>query len=174
MHKKKLVVSVLGSPFPKSSSERIANIITRSLSTENWETYVVDLSSIPSDALLMRSQSPSLNQAIDKVISSDLVIVASPTYRATYTGLLKAFFDQFPSESLASNFALPIQTGGSSEHSLSTEYGLTPMLRSLGALILSNSIYSWGDHWIDETSPSDDLKKMISKSLTEIGKLIEE
>ena len=87
MHKKKLVVSILGSPFPKSSSERIANIITRSLSTENWETYVVDLSSIPSDALLMRSQSPSLNQAIDKVTSSDLVIVASPTYRATYTGL---------------------------------------------------------------------------------------
>ena len=173
MRKKKLVVSVLGSPFPKSSSERIANIITRSLSTENWETYVVDLSSMPSDALLMRSQSSSLTEAIEKVISSDLVIVASPTYRATYTGLLKVFFDQFPAESLANNFALPIQTGGSPEHSLSTEYGLAPMLRSLGALILPNSIYSWGDHWVDETSPSDDLKKIISRSLREITRLIE-
>lgn len=174
MRKKKLVVSVLGSPFPGSSSERITNIITQSLDTENWETDVVDLSSIPSDALLMRSQSSSLTEAIDKVTSSDLVIVATPTYRATYTGLIKVFFDQFPSESLVNSLVLPIQTGGSPEHALSAEYGLAPMLRSLGALILSNTIYSWGGHWIDETSPSDDLKKMISKSLTEITRLIEE
>jgi FMN reductase len=174
MRKKKLVSSVLGSPFPGSSSERIASLISNSLLSKGWDEYVIDLSTLPSDALLMKSQSPVITNAIEQVTSSDLIIPATPTYRATYTGLMKVFFDHFPHDSLRNKYVLPVQTGGSAEHSLTIEHGLAPMLRSLGALVLSNGIYAWGDHWLDTMSPFDVLVKMVDLSLKEVTELIDE
>ncbi|MEV8610856.1 NAD(P)H-dependent oxidoreductase [Amycolatopsis sp. NPDC051373] len=49
----------------------------------------------------------------ERVAGSDLVVIASPTYKATYTGLVKAFLDRYAAGALAGVTAIPVMTGGS-------------------------------------------------------------
>ncbi len=163
---------VLGSPFPNSSSEKISQLIIDRLKILEWEYSIIDLSKISADSLLLRSKDSQLENSIANTIDADLIISSSPTYRATYTGLLKSFFDQLPQDSLINKFALPIQTAGSADHALTIEYGMAPMLRSLGASILSTSIYSWGEDWTEEKKPTQFLINKIDLSIKEINKLI--
>ncbi len=168
----KVAIAVLGSPFPNSSSEKITQLVLDSLESKGWKTYIIELSELPSDALLLRSKSDIVDSALNSVEAADLVILATPTYRATYTGLMKVFFDQFPQDALQGKFALPIQTGGSADHSLAIEYGMSPMVRSLGALVLSNAIYAWEAHWEKDGSPNDLLSSMVKSAVEEVETLI--
>ena len=63
---------------------------------------------------------------------SDLVVVASPTYKATYTGLLKAFVDRYGNDGLAGTVAVPVMTGAGAGHALAVEVHLRPLLVELG------------------------------------------
>jgi FMN reductase len=163
-------VTILGSPFPSSSSEKIARDIQSKMNELEWETSVIDLSGLPANDLLMRSSTPSLEykQSIEKIQASKLIIIASPTYRATYTGLLKTFLDTLPQDSFNNKYSLLIQTGGSPEHSLSLEHGLIPLARSLGSKIISNTIYSHPIHWNFNKDMTPELSILINKAITEI------
>ena len=108
--------AILGSPFPKSTSEKIVELVFERLRENSWETDVIDLSKIDAESLLIRNEDEKLDKVLKSVVQSDLIITASPTYRATYTGLLKVFLDLLPQESLSEKLVLPIQTGGSSDH----------------------------------------------------------
>ncbi len=165
------LTAILGSPFSGSSSEKIVNLVIESLPTSNWNTRVIDLSKISSDALLLRKEDETLNSSIDYVVNSTVIIAATPTYRATYTGLIKSFFDQLPADSLAGKLLLPIQTGGSPEHSLSIEYGLVPMVRTLGALVSTKPIFSWNEHWNEDGSPTENMNQLVNQSVEEIVSL---
>jgi FMN reductase len=55
---------------------------------------------------------------IARVAASRLLVVASPTYKATCTGLLKAFLDRFPHQGLAGVTAVPLMLGASHAHAL--------------------------------------------------------
>ena len=168
----KVAIAVLGSPIPNSSSKKITQLVLDSLESKGWKTYIIELSELPSDALLLRSKSDIVDSALNSVEAADLVILATPTYRATYTGLMKVFFDQFPQDALQGKLALPIQTGGSADHSLTIEYGMSPMVRSLGALVLSNTIYAWGAHWEEDGSPNDLLSSMVTLAVEEVETLV--
>lgn len=167
----RVAIAVLGSPFPNSSSEKITQLVLDSLKSKGWKTDIVELFELPSDALLLRSKSDIVDAALNSVEAADLVILASPTYRATYTGLMKVFFDQFPQDALRGKLALPVQTGGSADHSLTIEYGMSPMVRSLGALVLSNTIYAWGAHWEEDDSPNDLLSSLVTTAVEEVETL---
>ena len=165
------LTAILGSPFSGSSSEKIVNLVIESLPTSDWNTRVIDLAKISSDALLLRKEDGTLNSSIDYVVNSTVIIAATPTYRATYTGLIKSFFDQLPADSLAGKLLLPIQTGGSPEHSLSIEYGLVPMVRTLGALVSTKPIFSWNEHWNEDGSPTENMNQLVNQSVEEIVSL---
>jgi FMN reductase len=61
------------------------------------------------------------------------VVLATPVYKAAYSGVLKALLDLLPSGALAGKAALAIASGGSPAHSLAVEYALGPLLAALGA-----------------------------------------
>lgn len=75
------------------------------------------------------------------VANADLVVVASPTYKATYTGLLKAFLDRYSDKGLAGVVAVPVMMGASPAHYLAPELGLRPLLVELGASVPTSSLY---------------------------------
>jgi FMN reductase len=64
--------------------------------------------------------------------ASHLVVVASPTYKATYTGLLKLFLEQFRAGELCGITAIPVLLGGDLRHSLAVEVHLRPVLTEIG------------------------------------------
>jgi FMN reductase len=66
--------------------------------------------------------------ALELVRDADYLVVASPTYKATYTGLLKAFLDRLPPAALTGTVALPILVMGDAKHALAVEVHLRPLL----------------------------------------------
>lgn len=78
---------------------------------------------------------------IEAVAKSDLVIFASPTYKATYTGLLKLFLDQFPVNGLMRTNAIALMLGGGPAHALAPDLLLKPVLVELGACCPFQGLY---------------------------------
>ena len=73
----------------------------------------------------------ALEAAVAAVGEAQVVVAASPTYRALYTGALKCFFDLMPQAHLAGKLCIGLQTGIAPQHALSPEYGLRPLFASL-------------------------------------------
>lgn len=71
-----------------------------------------------------------------RALEADVLVVASPTFKAAMTGLLKSFLDWFPEKALAGKIALPIMVGAAPHHSLALEYSMKPVLSEMGAFVL--------------------------------------
>ena len=76
-----------------------------------------------------------MEAALELVARADVLVVASPTYKGTYTGLLKAFLDRLPGGALASTVALPLLVMGDARHALAVEVHFRPLLVELGATV---------------------------------------
>lgn len=76
---------------------------------------------------------PAPKEILSALQSVDLLVVASPTYKGTYTGLLKLFFDRVEAGALQSVSAVALMLGGDWRHSLAPEVFLKPVLAELGA-----------------------------------------
>ena len=133
-----VVTVVVGNPAPQSRTLGIAEAVARSLVPDS-EPSTIDLADF---APAMFDWKDAAVQALGKqVAGSDLVIFASPTYKASYTGLLKAFLDRFDTDGLAGVIAIPVMTGGSPFHSLAPDTTLRPLLVELGASVPTRSLY---------------------------------
>ncbi|GAA4635072.1 NAD(P)H-dependent oxidoreductase [Actinoallomurus vinaceus] len=125
------VVVLVGNPRPESRTHAVAARTARAIAP-GTTPETVDLTEL-ADRLFSRAPSPRLDDAVAKVSSADLLVVASPTYKGTYTGLLKAFLDRVPS--LSGVTALPLLVMGSPRHALAVEVHLRPLLVELGASV---------------------------------------
>jgi FMN reductase len=76
-----------------------------------------------------------------EVAAADVVVFASPTYKASYTGLLKAFLDRYGNNGLAGTVAVPVMTGGWAGHMLAVEVHLRPVLVELGSTVPARGLY---------------------------------
>ena len=99
---------------------------------------VVDLAEL-GPALLDWSD-PEVAELVRRVGEADLVVVASPTYKGTYTGLLKLFLDRFANDGL-SGVAVPLMLGGGPGHALAPELTLRPVLTEIGGSVPVRGLY---------------------------------
>jgi FMN reductase len=131
-------VVVVGNPKPKSRTLDAAVLVVRRL-TGREPDVVLDL--VDFGPTLLEYGNATIADAIRKVQSADLAVFASPTYKATYTGLLKLFLDQFPADGLANITALPVMLGAGPTHALAPELLLKPVLVELGAICPAPGLY---------------------------------
>jgi FMN reductase len=82
-----------------------------------------------------------LSRLTAEVAAADVAIFASPTYKASYTGMLKAFLDRYGNNGLAGTVAVPVMTGGWAGHLLAVEVHLRPVLVELGATVPARGLY---------------------------------
>jgi FMN reductase len=136
------IAVVTGNPKPNSRTHSVAVAVSDLLAKETGETadrVVIDLANYA--PRLFDWADPELTSLSAEVASADIVIVASPTYKATYTGLLKAFLDRYPNNGLAGVTAVPVMTGGWPGHLLAVEVHLRPVLIELGATVPARGLY---------------------------------
>lgn len=156
-------VAVSGSPRSPSKSKSLAELALGMLGERGWATQLIDLAELPAEALLARGTAPELDAAIAAVGQARIVIAATPTYRALYTGLLKMFFDLMPPSHLAGKVCLPIQTGIAPQHALAIEYGLRPLFASLDGLSLPG-VYATDDEFT-EGQASEKLSARLAQAV---------
>jgi FMN reductase len=95
---------------------------------------VVDLS-VLARRLLLPEPSAAIEDAVELVRDADLLLVASPTFKGTYTGLLKVFLDRLPYRGLHGSCALPMLVMSAPQHALAVDVHLRPLLVELGATV---------------------------------------
>lgn len=135
-------VGISGSPSATSKSRVLVERLLDALGAAGVECQLIDLATLPADALLGRATAPEVTAALAATASAAIVVAGTPVYRATYTGLLKAFFDLFPREALAGVVGVPVVTGAGPHHALAVDYGLRPLFASLGARTVAAAIYA--------------------------------
>ena len=119
---------LVGNPKQKSRTYHAAEAVARALTGRDPD-FRLDLAEF--GAALLDWSDPGVAAAVEQVTSARLVVVASPTFKATYTGLLKVFLDRFAAGSLAGVVAIPLQLGGSWRHALAPEVFLKPVLAEI-------------------------------------------
>jgi FMN reductase len=135
------IAVVVGNPRRSSRTLRVASEVADALDRPGVpaERVTLDLADVASE--LFDPQSSTVPSLLDEVASSDLVITASPTYKATYTGLLKSFLDRYGNNALAAAVAVPVMTGAAPIHALAPEVFLRPLLIELGASLPSRGLF---------------------------------
>ena len=134
---------VVGNPKPKSRhatvAETVADRAARAAGLDDGDRFTVDLADMASE--LFDWSSTPVKEAVERVASADLLIVASPTYKATYTGLLKAFLDWFSTTGLSGVTTVPVLVGAGPTHALAVEVHLRPVLIEIGASLPTRGLY---------------------------------
>jgi FMN reductase len=131
-------VVVVGNPKPNSRTRAAAELVATKLSGTPPE-HVIDVVDLGTG--LLGWGDPKVAEAKEIVKSADFLVVASPTFKATYTGLLKLFLDQFGAGELGQIPTFALMLGGSPAHSLAPELTLRPVLVEIGASCPSPSLY---------------------------------
>ncbi len=137
------ILAISGSP---SHPSRTLGIIEYAASLLQQEDFQVDIISVrdfpPEDLVFGRYDSPALEPVKTQIENADGIIIATPIYKAAYTGVLKAFLDLLPQKALYGKVILPIATGGTIAHLLAIDYALKPVLTELGARHLLGGVYA--------------------------------
>lgn len=128
-----LVVSA--SPSSTSRTVRLAGLVAERLGALGVDAQVLDLRSLPPRSLLYADLTdPEIAAAAELVANAKGIVIASPVYKAAYSGMLKTFLDLLPQFGLRGKVVLPLATGGSLAHVLAIDYALRPVLSSLDPL----------------------------------------
>ena len=139
-------IAVVGNPKPRSRTRAAAELVVERL-TGAPPDVVVDV--IDLGAGLLGWGDPAVGAAVEALKAADVAVVASPTYKATYTGLLKLFLDQVGTGDLAGVVAVPLMLGGGPTHYLAPELLLKPVLVELGATAPTRGLYLVEKSWDD-------------------------
>lgn len=128
------ILVISGSPSPTSKTELVGDHVARRLAEHEWQAGHLKVRTLPARALLGADTSdPAIGEALERVSRADGVVLATPTYKASYSGLLKVFLDLLPQYGFTGKAVLPLATGGSTAHVLVLDYALRPVVHSLGA-----------------------------------------
>lgn len=133
------VTIVVGNPKPKSRTAQLALRIVDELFPHGADVTMIDLADHADSVFAWPSE--LMNKLTARVATSDLAIMASPTYKGAYTGLLKAFLDRYPNLGLSGVVVIPVMTGASLRHSMAPDTSLRPVLVELGATVPTTGMY---------------------------------
>lgn len=136
------IVALSGSPSPESKTAMLAQKVIDELRADAADVQHIRLSALNGLALLRGETSDQgIADAIAAVDEADGVVVATPIFKSSYSGLLKIFLDVLPQFGLAGKAVLPLATGGSLAHVLALDYGLRPVLQSMGARHIVQAVF---------------------------------
>ena len=137
------IIAIAGSPAEKSKSTDLLKLILGHVEEHGFSTQLLSVRDIPAQELIYGAEkdSPHLQRVIEHVERATAVIIATPVYKAAYSGAVKAFLDLLPQKALVGKVVLPIATAGSQRHLLAIDYALKPVLFALGATHILNGLF---------------------------------
>jgi FMN reductase len=157
-----LVVVVVGNPQAASRTAALAVHVGQELAEivgPRTGVELIELAPLATD--LTSWGDPTVSALKDQVLRASALVVASPTYKASFTGLVKLFLDQFGHGELAGLPTVPVMTGGSMEHALAVEVHLKPVLVEIGASCLTRGLFVGG---ADVDTPDQAVADWLAES----------
>lgn len=138
-----LVVSLGGSPSQRSRSGVLLELAKRWLQQQGVEVVSYQVRDFPAEDLLhARFDSPKVIDLLQQIEQADGLLIATPLYKASFSGALKTLLDLLPERALSHKVVLPMATGGSIAHMLAVDYALKPVLSALKAQEMLQGIFA--------------------------------
>lgn len=163
-----VVVSAgLGTP---SSTQMLAERLGRATGAD--QVHHVELRLLAHDlvnALLTRVVPRELQAALDLVTGADGLVVVTPVFNASFSGLFKMFFDVLPEGALLDKPVLLAATGGTARHSLAVEQAMLPLFFYLKAVVVPTAVFAATDDWADASAA---LGRRIDKAGGELASMV--
>lgn len=154
-------VGLSGSPGGTTSRSRaLLERVLERLAGRGVATTLIDLAALPADALLGRTPAAPVTAALQAVADAQIVLASTPIYRATYSGLLKVFFDLLPPDALVRKVGVPLAAGAAPGHLLALDYGLRPLFTSVGAVVVRTAVYATERQFRDGMPDSGVLEQL--------------
>lgn len=135
------VAVVIGNPNPGGRTTTIGRAAGEAIAAARGGDAVTVHELAPIAPHLFEWGNEDVQALTAEVASADVIVFACPTYKATYTGLLKAFLDQYGNDGLAGTRAVPVMVGAAPIHALAPEVHLRPLLVELGASVPSRGLF---------------------------------
>lgn len=138
------VVAVVGNPRVGSRTAGVAvRVAERAAAAAglpgDTPIDVIELAELA--PVLFDWESAAVAAAAGRLRSAELAVIASPTFKGTYTGLLKAFLDRFALTDLNGVTAVPVLVGSGAAHALAVEVHLRPLLVEIGASLPTRGLF---------------------------------
>lgn len=154
------LVALIGNPQPDSRTAKLAGQLVRSIAglcRDASNGVVLDLGRLleSNGAPLGPDVGERYADTLAVVSSARVLVVASPAYKATYTGLLKSFLDHVQAGALCGVLAVPVMTVGAPAHRMAADIHLRPLLLELGARTPTSAL-------VVQESDLDDVSGLVS------------
>lgn len=171
------VVTLSGSPNPASRTAHLLSHARTHLQQQKIQTQAYTLADFDAYALLhQQSQQPSYERFKNDVANADGLIIATPIYKASFSGLLKSILDLLPQNAFANKPTLPLASAGSSSHLLALDYALKPVLAALKAYPISEGLIALDSHaelGLDgSVTFTPDLNQRLESALNQFSQLL--
>ncbi|MFB7893994.1 FMN reductase [Microbacterium sp. NPDC056044] len=172
------VVGVSGSLHePSRTTALVRTILANVAQRIPAETELVEVAALGpgfAGALTREEGAPEVESALRAIESADLIVAASPVYRASFTGLFKHLFDFAGQYDLVGTPVLLAATGGGERHALIIEHQLRPLFGFFQALTLPIGVYASNSDFTDYELTSPDVAQRVAQAVDRSLPLIEQ
>jgi FMN reductase len=170
-----LIVGFSGNIARPSSTRRFVESVSGSLAERAGLAHVVfDVDDLGPSLFAARSAAdldPAARKVIRTMIEAEALVIGSPTYKGSYTGLFKHVIDLLDPSDLRGKPIVLTATGGGDRHSLVVEHQLRPLFAFFEAFVLPTAIYASSRDFTDGV-PSLAIAKRVDQALAEASILL--
>lgn len=163
-----------GSPSTHSSGARLLQLIGERLALHGHHCSTLHVRDLPAHALLHADiGDQQVARALALVQQADAIVIATPVYKASFSGMLKAFLDLLPQDALKGKVLLPLATGATQSHMLVLDYALRPVLSSMSPRFILHGIYATSEQlpWSadDGLAPDPAIAARITRAVAQLS-----
>ena len=173
---RKLVVGVSGNLTRPSKTKAFISHIASELANGIGATETVfDIEDLgPSFPLARRigDLDPSARNIVEQLTGADVLVVGSPTFKGSYTGLFKHFFDLLDPSSLRGKPVILAATGGGERHSLIVEHQLRPLFGFFEALTIPTAVYACDKDFANGVLVSEAIHARARQAVAEACRVV--
>ena len=171
------IVGISGSlSAPSRTRTLVETILTKAAKKAHAKFTLIDIAQFAPElgsTVTYNNFPPVLTDAYQAISEADLIVIGTPVYKASYTGLLKHFFDLLDPKQLAGKVAILAATGGTDQHALVLEYQLRPLASFFGVTTAPTAIYVRDNEFIDYRLNSDAIESRIDTAVNQAFNLLD-
>lgn len=167
------IVILVGSPSEQSRLHGVVDRVRTLLTASGVEPAVIAVRDLPAQDLLHARFDSEAIQAANRIVEeADAVIVATPVFKASFPGLLKAYIDLLPQKGLQNKIVLPIAIGGTIAHLLSIDFAMKPVLSTMGPRNILSGVFVLDTQVKRNEDGTADLAEDIAERLDDAVRLL--
>ncbi|MGN8771729.1 NADPH-dependent FMN reductase [Paenibacillus barengoltzii] len=169
------IVILAGSPTLGSRLFGLTDYVQDKLKEAGHSISWFSAAELPAEDLLRANFNSEVVKELNAAVeAADAVIIASPVYKASYSGALKTILDLIPQKGLQGKVVLPLFIGGTIAHLLAVDYALKPVVAALGGTHILSGVFAV-DQWVSRLENGgfaleEQLRERMNEAVRELNR----